>query len=121
MVDRVLSELADQRGRLILVVDDLHELTSPDALVQLTRLLTNLPDDVHAVLATRRDLPLRLQQLRLAGELAEMRARMWSSSSPVASSSTDRAVTKTPRPVRRSRERWKARSWALQSGHHDPR
>src|SRR5258708_39373958 len=29
-------------------------------------------------------------------------------------SSTDRAVTKTPRPVRRSRERWKARSWALQ-------
>jgi LuxR family maltose regulon positive regulatory protein len=74
MVDRVLSELADQRGRLILVIDDLHELTSPDALGQLTRLLTNLPGDVHAVLATRRDLPLRLQQLRLAGELAEVRA-----------------------------------------------
>jgi LuxR family maltose regulon positive regulatory protein len=74
MADRVLSELADQRGRLILVIDDLHELTSPDALAQLTRLLTNLPGDVHAVLATRRDLPLRLQQLRLAGELAEIRA-----------------------------------------------
>jgi LuxR family transcriptional regulator, maltose regulon positive regulatory protein len=74
MVDRVLSELADQRGRLILVIDDLHELTSPDALAQLSRLLTNLPGDVHAVLATRRDLPLRLHQLRLAGELAEIRA-----------------------------------------------
>jgi LuxR family transcriptional regulator, maltose regulon positive regulatory protein len=74
MVDRVLSELADQRGRLILIIDDLHELTSPDALAQLTRLLTNLPGDVHAVLATRRDLPLHLQQLRLAGELAEIRA-----------------------------------------------
>ena len=74
MVDRVLSELADQRGRLILIIDDLHELTSPDALAQLTRLLTNLPGDVHAVLATRRDLPLRLHQLRLAGELAEIRA-----------------------------------------------
>jgi LuxR family transcriptional regulator, maltose regulon positive regulatory protein len=74
MVDRVLSELADQRGRLILVIDDLHELTSPDALAQFTRLLTNLPGDVHAVLATRRDLPLRLHQLRLAGELAEIRA-----------------------------------------------
>ena len=74
MVDRVLSELADQRGRLILVIDDLHELISPDALAQLTRLLTNLPGDVHAVLATRRDLPLRLHQLRLAGELAEIRA-----------------------------------------------
>ena len=74
MVDRVLSELADQRGRLILIIDDLHELISPDALAQLTRLLTNLPSNLHAVLATRRDLPLRLHQLRLAGELAEIRA-----------------------------------------------
>ena len=72
MVDRVLSELADLRGLLILVIDDLHELISPDALAQLTRLLTNLPGDAHAVLATRRDLPLHLQQLRLAGELAEI-------------------------------------------------
>jgi len=74
MVDRVLSELADQRGRLILIIDDLHELISPDALAQLTRLLTSLPGDMHAVLATRRDLPLRLHQLRLAGQLAEIRA-----------------------------------------------
>jgi LuxR family maltose regulon positive regulatory protein len=73
MVDRVLSELAGQPG-LILVIDDLHELTAPDGLAQLTRLLTSLPGDVHAVLATRRDLPLRLHQLRLAGELAEIRA-----------------------------------------------
>jgi len=74
MVDRVLSELADQRGRLILIIDDLHELISPEALAQLTRLLTNLPPHVYAVLATRRDLPLHLHQLRLAGELAEIRA-----------------------------------------------
>jgi LuxR family maltose regulon positive regulatory protein len=74
MVDRVLAELADRRGRLILVIDDLHELTVPDALAQLTWLLTNLPPGVHAVLATRRDLRLGLHQLRLAGELAEIRA-----------------------------------------------
>ena len=74
MVDRVLSELADARDGITLVVDDLHELTSPDALAQLTRLLVNLPPNVHAVLATRRDLQLRLPQLRLAGELAEIRA-----------------------------------------------
>src|SRR6185312_10711927 len=65
MVDRVLSEFADQRGRLILIIDDLHELISPEALAQLTRLLTNLPPHVYAVLATRRDLPLHLHQLRL--------------------------------------------------------
>ncbi len=74
MAGRVLSELADAHGGVTLVVDDLHELTSPDALTQLTRLLTNLPAGVHAILATRHDLRLRLHQLRLAGELAELRA-----------------------------------------------
>jgi LuxR family maltose regulon positive regulatory protein len=74
MVDRVLSELADARDGITLVIDDLHELHSPEALAQLTRLLTNLPANVHAILATRRDLRLRLHRLRLAGELAEIRA-----------------------------------------------
>ena len=74
MVDRVLSELADAPGGITLVIDDLHELTSPEALAQLTRLLTNLPPHVHAVLTTRHDLRLGLHQLRLAGELAEIRA-----------------------------------------------
>ena len=74
MVDRVLSELADPRGDITLVIDDLHELNSPEALSQLTRLLMNLPPQVHAMLTTRHDLRLRLHQLRLAGELAEIRA-----------------------------------------------
>jgi LuxR family maltose regulon positive regulatory protein len=43
-------------------------------LAQLTHLLTNLPPNAHAILATRRDLRLRLHRLRLAGELAEIRA-----------------------------------------------
>ena len=58
----------------MLVIEDLHELNSPEALGQLTRLLLSLPAGVHALLTTRRDLPLRLHQLRLAGELAEIRA-----------------------------------------------
>jgi LuxR family maltose regulon positive regulatory protein len=73
MVDRVLSELADPRDGITLVIDDLHELHSSEALAQLTRLLTNLPPQVHAIVATRHDMRLRLQQLRLAGELAEIR------------------------------------------------
>jgi LuxR family maltose regulon positive regulatory protein len=74
MVGRVLSELADAGGDVMLAIEDLHELNSPEALGQLTRLLTNLPNGVHAVLTTRHDLPLRLHQLRLEGELAEIRA-----------------------------------------------
>jgi LuxR family maltose regulon positive regulatory protein len=74
MIDRVRSELAGARGDITLVIDDLQELHSPDALAQLTRLLTSLPPDAHAIVATRRDLRLRLHQLRLAGELAEVGA-----------------------------------------------
>jgi LuxR family maltose regulon positive regulatory protein len=74
IADRVLAELAECRDRTFLVIDDLHELASAEALAQLTRLLEQLPDHVHAILATRRDLPLRLHKLRLAGELAEIRA-----------------------------------------------
>ena len=74
MAGRVLSELAEARGGVTLVIDDLHELTSPEALAQLTRLLTDLPPHVHAILTTRHDVRLGLHQLRLAGELAEIRA-----------------------------------------------
>jgi LuxR family maltose regulon positive regulatory protein len=74
MVDRVLSELAEARGDLTLVIEDLHELASSAALAQVTRLLTNLPPGVHAIVSTRHDLRLRLHQLRLAGELSEIRA-----------------------------------------------
>jgi LuxR family transcriptional regulator, maltose regulon positive regulatory protein len=74
MVDKVLSELAASGEPSVLIIDDLHELSSAEATEQLTTLLTNLPPDVHAILASRRDPPLRLHQLRLAGELAEIRA-----------------------------------------------
>ena len=74
MVDRVLSELEESRDRFVLIIDDLHELNSPEAAGQLTALLTRLPERVHAIVATRRDLALRLHKLRLAGDLAEIRA-----------------------------------------------
>ena len=74
MVDTVLSELAEHRGRVMLVIDDIHELASTEALAQLTRLLANLPSQAHAIVSTRRDLRLGLHQLRLADELAEIRA-----------------------------------------------
>jgi LuxR family maltose regulon positive regulatory protein len=74
MVDRVLSELGESRDPFVLVIDDLHELSSPEAAGQLTALLTRLPAGARAIVATRRDLPLRLHRLRLEGDLAEIRA-----------------------------------------------
>ena len=58
----------------MLIIDDLHELSSADALAQLERLLARLPSSAHAVLSARRDPSIRLHQLRLAGEVAEIRA-----------------------------------------------
>jgi LuxR family maltose regulon positive regulatory protein len=74
LVERVLSELEESGDGFVLVIDDLHELTAPEAAGQLTALLTRLPPGVRAIVATRRDLPLRLHRLRLAGDLAELRA-----------------------------------------------
>ena len=42
MVDKVPSELEECCDRFVLVIDDLHELSSPEAAGQLTALLTRL-------------------------------------------------------------------------------
>src|ERR1700735_3947383 len=73
LAEKVLSELEESGDRLVLVIDDLHELSSPEAAGQLTALLTRLPPGVRAIVATRRDLPLRLHKLRLGGGLGEIR------------------------------------------------
>jgi ATP/maltotriose-dependent transcriptional regulator MalT len=75
MVDTVLSELAEQVEPVVLIIDDLHELRSADALTQLEHLLPILPSSARVVLSSRRDPPIRLHQLRLADEIAEIRAR----------------------------------------------
>ena len=53
MVDKVLSELEESCDRFVLVIDDLHELSAPEAAGQLTALLTRLPPGVRAIMATR--------------------------------------------------------------------
>jgi LuxR family transcriptional regulator, maltose regulon positive regulatory protein len=74
VVPRVLSELVEQVEPVVLIIDDLHELRSADALAQLEQLLATLPSSARAVLSSRRDPPIKLHQLRLAGEIAEIRA-----------------------------------------------
>jgi LuxR family maltose regulon positive regulatory protein len=73
MVNRVLTDLGAESTPTILIVDDAHELGQA-ALANLAALLGRLPAHVHAVIATRRDLRLGTHQLRIAGDLAEIRA-----------------------------------------------
>src|SRR6478735_4997697 len=73
MVDTVIAELAEH-AEVVVILDDLHELRSADALSQLEYFLANLPRSTRMVLSSRRDPPIRLHQHRLADEVAEIRA-----------------------------------------------
>ncbi|WP_191334862.1 AAA family ATPase, partial [Amycolatopsis acidiphila] len=65
VVDSVLSEIAGHAGLVVLIIDDLHELRSTDALTQLEYFLANLSGNARVVLSSRRDPPIKLHQLRL--------------------------------------------------------
>ena len=74
LVERLLADLAPLEGRLWLVIDDVHELGSSEALRQLELLVMRAPPQPRFVLAARHDVRLGLHRLRLEGELAEIRA-----------------------------------------------
>ena len=74
VVERLLTDLGGLEDRVWLVIDDVHELRSAEALRQLELLLMRAPAGLRFVLATRHDLRLGLHRLRLEGELTEIRA-----------------------------------------------
>ncbi len=74
IVERLVDDLDALDEPLWLVIDDLHELDAKDALGQLSLFAQKAPDDLRFVVLTRRDLPLGLHQMRLDGEVTELRA-----------------------------------------------
>jgi len=73
-LDAVIDALVAVPGPLVVVFDDLQELTHPDPVAGLATLLENRPPGLRLVLASRSDPPLHLGRLRLTGELRELRA-----------------------------------------------
>jgi LuxR family transcriptional regulator, maltose regulon positive regulatory protein len=74
ITERLLKDLAPLAEPVWLVVDDVHELGSDQALRQLELLILRAPPQLRFVLATRQDLRLGLHRLRLEGQLTELRA-----------------------------------------------
>lgn len=72
-VEHVLQDLAALDEQLWLVINDLHELRSDEALRQLELMLLRAPKSLRFVMSTRHDLRLGLHRLRLEGELTEIR------------------------------------------------
>jgi LuxR family transcriptional regulator, maltose regulon positive regulatory protein len=73
VIERLLSDLDSLEEPLVLVIDDLHELHSAEALAWLEPFLTGMPARLRLVLASREEPQFGLHRLRLAGALTEIR------------------------------------------------
>ena len=73
VVERLLEDLRSLEEPLVLVIDDLHELESPEGLTWLELLIARRPAGLRIVLTSRSEPDLNVHRLRLAGELTEIR------------------------------------------------
>jgi LuxR family maltose regulon positive regulatory protein len=73
----LINEFDGQSGdeEVVLVLDDYHLIESPVVHRSVTFLVEHLPPRLHLVVSARADPPLPLARLRVAGQLAEFRAR----------------------------------------------
>ena len=72
-IERVLEDLRSVEELPLLVIDDLHELQSPEALTWLDVLIARRPAGLRIMVTSRSEPALNLHRLRLAGELSEVR------------------------------------------------
>ena len=71
---QIAAVLADDGTPVVLVLDNLHEITSLAVHESLLRLVQRPPRGLRFVATTRRDPPWPLDRLRLAGVITEIRA-----------------------------------------------
>jgi len=72
-VRRLLEGVGRMSSTVYLILDDIQELRSAEALQGLERLLASVPPRLRVFLLSRRDPELGLHRLRLGGELTELR------------------------------------------------
>ena len=127
IAERLLKDLAGLEERVWLVVDDVHELASAEALAQLELLVLRAPPELRFVLVTRHDLRLGLHRLRLEGQLTEIRADDLRFTLAEARALFESAGVQLPDPVLASLHE-RAEGWAAGlrlaalslAGHRDP-
>lgn len=72
---QVVDELATLPDPLVVVLDDVHQLSDREVLRSIDLLLERRPVGLHLILSARFDPPLRLQRLAVADGLTEIRSR----------------------------------------------
>lgn len=73
-VDELMNGMAAFGGELVLVLDDVHNVTDGECLASIDYALEHLPANVRVIVVTRTDPVLELGRLRARGALGELRA-----------------------------------------------
>lgn len=69
----LLTEIRKLDHRVILVLDDLHTIRSPEVIGILRTIIDSRPDHLHLMLLTREDPPLPIARWRVKSEITEVR------------------------------------------------
>ncbi len=69
----LVNGLAELRSSVVLVLDEIHELTSPQSTAAIDFLVRHAPEQLRIVLAGRADPPLPIERLHVNGALIELR------------------------------------------------
>ncbi len=69
----LVNGLAELPSPIVLILDEIHMLTSPTATAAIDFLVRHAPEQLRLVLAGRADPPLPIERLRVGEELAELR------------------------------------------------
>jgi LuxR family maltose regulon positive regulatory protein len=70
----LVNGLAKLRSPFLIVLDDVHELASPQAIRMLDFLVRHAPRQCHLLLSSRTDPPIPIERLRVSGALSELRS-----------------------------------------------
>jgi LuxR family transcriptional regulator, maltose regulon positive regulatory protein len=73
-ITALMNGLDEHPDPTVLVLDNLHDAATPALVADLETLAEHAPASLRLVISTRIDPPLRLERLRLAGRLGEVRA-----------------------------------------------
>jgi len=73
-IDELMNRMRAYPSRLVLVLDDMQDVTNPEALASIEYGLEHLPDTARLIITTQYDPPFQLGEMRAQGRLTEVRA-----------------------------------------------
>ncbi|MFT7598628.1 MAG: LuxR family maltose regulon positive regulatory protein [Acidimicrobiales bacterium] len=75
VADTIMANIERRSHPLVVVLDDLHEISDGDTMEVLGRIVSHLPANLRVVITSRLDPPLPIGRLRSQGDLVEVRAQ----------------------------------------------